>query len=347
MKKITTLIFFSLSIQLFAQTSSGALSVYLKGYDTAKQAAETYLNDQKYMMASSKIRSMENSLLKIRNADPSGNHTDKEAEIADLKKRVDAAQSQQTQDRAAANEAYYERINMDNYMNEFVRSAEPDEQTIVNVMKVDPTQIDMEKHKMLVISAADNIDFVEKILRRDLGNGLSSAFDRYESIKQYWEICSGFYPNESRIIAAKGRIFAIEKDLGFSDKASYLAKSEAINEARFSQKQMPVAVRSDAAIEALFKRAFEDQSKRENWSRTLLKINLRNNDWQIVNHKVTGAILGRKQYAAIVFKDNNDGKCKIYTAYELYEQYTGSSYSSTPSPVAQGGCDFFPCENVK
>lgn len=325
----------------------GAIDTYRRSYDNQKAEAEKYIEMNKYKMAVGKIQAMANSLDKMKKVDPAGDYSQQENEINTLLQKAQSGNENMLAERQAVSDAHYDRVEYEDYMHAFVTSAEPSEQTIENVKKVDISKIDMNKFKGHVMSSADNIDFVVKTLKRDLEFGQSHAIDRYESIKQYWEISSGFYPDEPKITEAKNKINNLAKEIGFSSKENYLNNVQNQKDIALANKQMVPAVKTDKTIEALFVEAFNDESKGLNWDRTILKINLTSKDWVTINKSITGVIVGRKQFACIVFKDNTDGKCKMYRDYHIYQEYTGNGYSHTPHGRSEMASEDFSCSNIK
>ena len=325
----------------------GAIDTYKKTYENQKAEAEKFIQMNKYKMAVGKIQAMANSLEKMKKADPSGNYSQQEAEINALIQKTQSGNKNMLAERQAKSDSHYERIENEDYVSTFIRSIEPTKEMIENVKKVDISKIDLNKFKEDVLSNANNIDFVVKTLKRDLDNGQSHAIDRYESIQQYWEISSKFYPNEAKVTAAKSKVEALKKDVGFTSKEDYFKNMTTKQNAALANKTMNPAVRNDKAVEVLFTQAFNKESKAKNWDRTLLKVNLRSNDWQTKYHKVTGTILGRMQYACVAYKDNTTGKCQMSREYEIYQEYTGSGYSSNTIGGYGTSSTEILCENVK
>lgn len=94
-----------------------------------------------------------------------------------------------------------------------------------------------------------------------------------------------------------------------------------------ANKKVRSAVRKDNDTEKLFEAAFNQLVSKMGWSDKIVQINLLHNDWATDFHAVTGVILGRHQSACIqVIKD---GKCYVYDAIHLYQDYTGGGYTNT------------------
>lgn len=266
---------------------------------------------------------------------------------AQLGKQIGKTLSKVKQTQSSSDkDKYYQRIEDENKIDEFVKSVEPSKQTIENALSVDVSTLDMSKFLPTVIANADNIDFMIKTLKRDLGYGLDKGYDRYESVNQYWQICSKFYPNETKVQQAKQKMDALASEYKITSKEAYKQNVDDEKAKKIANKAMIPAVRTNKEVEQLFTQAFNKESKAKNWDRTLLKVNLISNDWSIRYHKVTGNILGRRQYACVVYKDNATGKCRMSRDYEIYQDYTGNGYSSNTIGGYGMASEDFPCENI-
>ncbi|MCB9032349.1 MAG: hypothetical protein H6553_00770 [Chitinophagales bacterium] len=348
MKKILTITLLICCIHLgYTQSNlTGASAVYLKAYETSKASAEQYLEAGKYTMVNAKINAMINNLEKLKKANPSVDFSSKEKEIATLQQKAESGINQKATNYQSANDAYYQKIELNQIVSEFVNSQEPSQETIDKVKNIDLNLVDLEKHKPTVLSAADNIDFTVKTLKKDLDFGLDVAYDRYTAINQYWQICSAFYPNETKVQQAKQKLDAITSQYKISSKEAYKKEVSTKADAKIANKTMLPAVRTDKATETLFIQAFNKESTTKKWDRTLLKVNLISDDWKIKYHEVTGKILGRRQYACIVYKDNSTGNCQMSKYYEIYQEYTGSGYSTNTIGGYGTSFEAFPCENI-
>lgn len=83
------------------------------------------------------------------------------------------------------------------------------------------------------------------------------------------------------------------------------------------------AVRRDAPLEALFKKAFEA----EGWNEQVLAINLLDTDWHVTRHQVTGVVQYRYQTAAMKTK-NKAGKCLAYE-FTMQQDFDGQKFQET------------------
>jgi hypothetical protein len=153
----------------------------------------------------------------------------------------------------------------------------------------------------------------------------------------YWETAKNCMPDE--ILYAQNYTIAsnLVSEMGDADKAK--SKADGNLKERLSNVKIPDAVRKDANIEAIFKKAFAN----EGWNETILKINLRDNDWTIVKNQYTGAIIGRSQSAAIVSK-NGKGDCILYS-FSIMQDYTGNAYQANAHRTSHNA-NPIACENV-
>lgn len=94
-----------------------------------------------------------------------------------------------------------------------------------------------------------------------------------------------------------------------------------------ANKKVRPAVRKDTETENLFESAFNQMISKMGWTDKIVQINLLHNDWATDFHAVTGVILGRHQSACI--QVIRDGKCFVYDAVHLYQDYTGTSYTNS------------------
>jgi hypothetical protein len=113
-------------------------------------------------------------------------------------------------------------------------------------------------------------------------------------------------------------------------------KTRLLKEAR-----MPAAITSDPAIEQEFKIAFD---KLGFAGEKIIKVNLRQHDWQVNRNEWTSIIENRTRTAALAVK-KADGSCQIYVVKLGQEYLGGSSYGASETfrfsdyPIL--------CENVK
>jgi len=173
---------------------------------------------------------------------------------------------------------------------------------------------------------------------------IESHFKVLNSKKLFWQTAATILPEDAAIVSASKKYNDFSKTAGsFEDVKS---TSKAFQNQKLADKKMPTAVITDTKLESIFKAAFNNESKDTNWDRTLLKINITDRAWTIIKNKYTGAILGRKQFAAIAFKDNKNGECRLYINYHIYQQYNGSGYNDFAIGKSDMASDSFLCENV-
>lgn len=121
----------------------------------------------------------------------------------------------------------------------------------------------------------------------------------------YWSTLNKAMPEDKEIETNLNLIKVSINGLGnYDSMKDRAAKNEAEERKSIFMKD---AVRKDAATESLFRKTFEAQ----NWNEEILKIHLRDEDWHIVVHPISGATLFRYQVAEIAAKQNS-GDCMLY-----------------------------------
>lgn len=174
--------------------------------------------------------------------------------------------------------------------------------------------------------------------KSDTENGALGYYYLANKYLLYWETAKNCMPEEKLFSDNYTLIANLFKDMGSAETAKAIAKNNA--KAKMAKVKIPVAVRKDAATEAIFKQAFLDQG----WNETVLIIRLRDADWYIVKNEYTGAIIGRAQTAAIAAKNKN-GDCILYI-FTIMQDYTGSGYQSNAHRRSHDAAPML-CENVK
>lgn len=174
-------------------------------------------------------------------------------------------------------------------------------------------------------------------LRTWADSSAMGCYERMLALEAYWYGATTIFPGNPSIRQTYSEIRDTVKAFGSVENVWSIINKNYKN--RGSKVFMPAAVRTDAALEADFRKVFEAQG----WNETILKINLLTSDWIIVRHPVSGVITGREQSAAIAAKNKN-GDCILYTFY-IVQDYDGSRYLS--SRRASHNSNWISCENVK
>lgn len=180
-------------------------------------------------------------------------------------------------------------------------------------------------------------------IKSDLDNSVSEegALANYYLGKKfitYWETAKTILPEEELFSSNYSLALKLVAEMGSIEQVK--AKANANKKILLLKVQIPPAIRKDIGTENLFKQAFNA----EGWNETILIVNLRDNDWQIVKNKNTGVIIGRTQTAAIASKNKN-GECILY-AFTIMQDYNGNSYQSIAHRSSHNA-DPMACENVR
>jgi hypothetical protein len=120
------------------------------------------------------------------------------------------------------------------------------------------------------------------------------------------------------VVAEKAEKGQAMREAAAADKAA----AEQREAEALARVRLKPALRSDAALEALFKKALEA----EGWGEQILAVNLLDTDWHITKHPVTGAVLHRYQTAAMKTK-NKAGKCLAYE-FTMQQDFDGTKFQA-------------------
>lgn len=156
----------------------------------------------------------------------------------------------------------------------------------------------------------------------------------------YWSAVVKIFPNLSAPATASQSVKAALTRLG--SEAQMVAKFNKNETEKIKNTKMPPAVMVNAALEADFKKAFAETG----WQESILKINLRTQEWTTLYHNITGNIICRVHEAVIAAKQK-DGNCILYN-FSIVQEYTGAGKYG-PSRLYKNGvlADKILCENVK
>lgn len=323
--------------------------ILVNAFEKQIEVANKALDQNFFKTAEGKIGTLERSLESIKQKDPDFDTSNLEKQLADLKIRCGANKEETLTIRANQKEQYYNNIKISDKLDVITRTKSLSNEDASELLALDISTIDMSRYQRVVE------EFSETTLSRDLPN-LKSLIDetpivqevlihynRFSDQKRYWQTVSKLMPNSQVINNTFLQYEAVDKELG--GEAGVKAKAKAQYGEYLKNKTMPKAVITDATAFAIIKKAYEDEGRKQGYNRTLIKINLLENDWTILTKKYTGVIVGRKRAAAIAFKDNNTGECSMYRFFEVYQQYNGSGYSGEEGTSTTQ--ELIPCENIK
>lgn len=181
--------------------------------------------------------------------------------------------------------------------------------------------------------------YVEKINTDNL-NEVKLNYRELIGFETYWSAAARIFPNMKE--AAEVHQLAKDALATAGTMEQTVARCKAKRMEYLKKLKIPAPVVTNAALEAEFKEAFNN----EGWGETIIKVSIQTREWSIVRHSISGAILYRTQYAYIVAKQKA-GNCMLY-GFTIKQQYTGSGYSSISS---RAGHDVFEneflCENAQ
>jgi hypothetical protein len=323
--------------------------ILVNAFEKQIEVANKALDQNFFKTAEGKIGSLERSLESIKQKDPDFDTSNLEKQLADLKNRCGANKEETLTTRANEQEQYYNNIKVNEKLDVITRTKSLSEEEASELLALDISTIDMSRYQRVVE------EFSEMTLSRDLPNIKSLMdetpivqevlihYNRFSNQKRYWQTVSKLIPNSDVIKSTYTQFETVDKELG--GEAGVKAKAKAQYGEYLKNKTMPKAVSTDATAIAIIKNTYEEEGRKQGYNRTLIKINLLENDWTILTKKYSGVIVGRKRAAAIAFKDNNTGECSMYRFFEVYQQYNGSGYSGEEGTSTTQ--ELIHCENIK
>lgn len=323
--------------------------ILVNAFEKQIEVANKALEQNRYKTAEGKIASLERSLASIKKKDPEFNTSNLEQKLEDLKTRCGANKTETLAERKEMKNAFDEKLNgqkiMSKFLSEPIITQELADKVIAANKDYRGYGNDVEDIQFRTKSVDRNISRLKVQLSEGAHNEtMGSHFNDLNSKKIFWQTAATILPEEPAVVSASKKYNDFAKTVGSFEDAK--TTSKAFQNEKLTDKKMPKAVISDVNLESIFKTAFNNESKDTNWDRTLLKVNITDSDWTIIKHKYTGAILGRKHFAAIAFKDNKKGECRLYINYHIYQQYNGSGYNDFATGKSDMASDSFLCENV-
>lgn len=322
-----------------------------KQIDVANKALEQNF----FKTAEGKIASLERSLESIKKKDPSYDTSSLEQKLNDLKEKCGTNKTETLTQRSNDKEQY--RINVDAYgqLDDYVRSVYLPKDKAEELSKIDFTKLDITKYRASMVEITetsidrrkngfqDDIERHRQAVKNYYPGEAEKAYEAFLDQKRQYDYAIKLFPGEPILEKVQKQFQSLFDELGDIETIKKAAEAEGVK--TLANRRMPAAVIKDANIESLFKKAFDNESVDSNWERTSLKINLTNRDWVISKNSLTGAILGRKRYAAIAFKDVKTGKCKMISDFTIYQQYNGSGFNANPQGTSMVSSEIL-CENV-
>ncbi|WP_323789328.1 hypothetical protein [Psychroserpens sp.] len=322
--------------------------ILINAFEKQIEVAHKALEKNFYKTAEGKIASLERSLASIKKKDPSFNTSRLEKKLDDLKERCGDNKTETLTSRKESRDKFDKKIEGQKIMGEFMSAQIITQELADKVIAADKSFSSYSTDVSQIIKSTEVVDRNLARFKVNFSEGsndetMENQYNDFKSRKLFWQTSATILPEESSVISASQKYNDFAKTIGSLDDIR--AKSAAFNTRRIANKRMPSAAIKDVKIENLFKKAFDNESADTNWQRTSLKINLTNRDWVISKNNLTGAILGRKRYAAIAFKDIKTGKCKLISDFTIYQQYNGSGYNEHAQGTSMVSTEIL-CENI-
>jgi hypothetical protein len=168
-------------------------------------------------------------------------------------------------------------------------------------------------------------------------------FYRMQLVQAKWDAARKIFPGEAGYekmyqaktaeIAKFGNIEDVQKNI------------EKNNLAQIQNRRLPAPEVSDPATERLIIDTFNKYLSEEMKGKGYKAI-LKQQDWGIIRHQVTGIVLGRNRQAAVAYK-GGDGKCYVQLGIIVEQQYVGGSFQNSRAINGRVGGGELPCEFAK
>ena len=328
-----------------AQNSRAKILIvaFEKQIDVANKALEQNF----YKTAEGKIASLERSLTSIKTKDPSYNTSSLEQKLTALKDKCEANKTETLSTRQENRDNFDKKIEGQTIMGEFMSAEIVTKELADKAIAADKSYETYDIDKNQIIKSTEVVDRDLARFKVNFSEGthdktMENNFNNFNSKKLFWQTAATILPDEISVITALQKYNEFAKTIGSLDDIKN--ESASFNNKKTASIRMPEAVIKDAKLEAIFKESFAHECKAKNWDTTPLKINIVDRDWTIVYNKYTGAILGRKRYAAIGLKDNKKGICKLID-FHIYQEYNGSGYNAYAKGTSTESIEIL-CENI-
>ncbi len=322
--------------------------ILINAFEKQIEVANKALEKNFFKTAEGKIASLERSLASIKKKDSSFDTSNLEQKLNDLKERCGANKTETLATRQDSRDNFDNKIEGQRIMGEFMSAQIVTQELADKIIAADKNFSSYSTDVSQIIKSTEVVDrnltrFKVNFSKGSHNETMESQYNDFKSRKLFWQTSAIILPKEISVINASQKYNEFSNTIGSLKDVK--AESAAFNKDKIANKRMPAAVVIDAKLDTLFKVAFNNESADTGWKRTILKINQTDRDWRINKHKITGAILGRKRFASIVFKDVKTGECRIVD-YHIYQQYNGSGFSAHAKGTSDMSTSEFLCENI-
>ncbi len=323
--------------------------ILINAFEKQIKVANKALEKNFFKTAEGKIASLERSLASIKKKDPSYDTSSLEQKLNVLKEKCGVNKTETLTNRKEVRDNFDKKIEGQRVMGEFMSAQIVTQELADKVIAADKSFSSYSTDVSQIVKSTEVVDRNLKRFKVNFSEGshnetIENQYKDFNSRRLFWQTAATILPEESSVITASQKYNNFSKIIGSIKDVK--AKSSTFNKEKLMNKKMPVAAINDAKLKSIFKTAFNNESKDTKYDRTLLKINITDRVWTIIKNKFTGAILGRKHFAAIVFKDNKNGECRLYINYHIYQQYNGSGFNAFATGKSNMASEGFLCENI-
>ena len=330
------------------QAQNSKAKILAIGFEKQMEVANKALEQNHFISAESKIMTLERILSNIKEKDPSFDASHLEKQFTDFKMRCHAGKSDSETSKANDKEQFLKNVDTKNQLDIIERSTSLSEVEASQLLALDISTIDIDRYQdtaeeYAVNAVNDDLPRLKSLITEvPIVQEALIHYNRFVDKKRYWQTVSILIPNSNVLKETYLKFEALDKELGGEEGVKSKAKTQYME--YLNNIKMPKAVVKEATAESIIKKAYEEEGRKQGYNRTLIKINLLENDWTVLTKPYTGVIVGRKRSAAIAFKNNKTGECILYRFFEVYQQYNGSGYSNGEGTSTNE--EPIPCENI-
>lgn len=335
----------------FSQTdkTTSPAKLAIKVFESQLKVANASIAKGFYKSAEGKISTLERNIATIHKKDPGFDTTEYEQAVSKLKQDVGAGKDGKAAAKIASREKLDNKVSSQKALSEFVSANMVSPELAERAIHAAKDFAGLDHYEELITVRTKivdrNLDRF-RVIFADQTNSeyVISTFERFQGEKRFWETALQIVPDDQSISVANQKYQQLSNEIGSLSDLQSQVNAQRVT--KMANKRMPPAVMSNSAIEKLFMDAFNAESKNTNWDRTLMKIHIIDRDWTVIRKEFTGVLVGRKHFAAVVFKDNTTGNCKLYINYHIYQQHNGSGFSNFATGTSIMASEDFLCENI-
>jgi hypothetical protein len=333
---------------------------FITSFWKAIEKLKVLSSEQKYSSFTSQITSAESNLRNIKMKDAAYNTKPLELELEKYKAELQTQRTGQQTAREDMNEAtkLYNEI-FDEKSIRFQQATLESQAENINKHKAQLLAYDKKVDQFLASnlssqviqsneyritreagSVRDKVALLEKEINTTANEGALNLYRDLIGLEAYWRAAVKIYPQVSVAATALQEVKSAISRVGTEEQVQ--AKFKKLQLEKLNNTRMPAAVMVNAALEADFKKVFNEMG----WGETLLRVNLQTKEWSTLYHQITGNIIGRTHKAAISTK-LKDGNCILYQ-FTIIQEYTGAGKYGPSREYSHGVlADKILCEHAK